>query len=97
MISRYGHMTGRELEILSHGEEPWRQADKGRLRGQSAPIPIESIRDYFVASELADREEDPVPLDSATVRQLLAGARERRTVPDQPDRREDILARVARG
>jgi hypothetical protein len=97
VISRYGRWSGRELEIQTHGEAPWKQADEGRLPGTSAPMSVESIRVYFLDSVQADRAEDPILLDSDEVRHLLAGAQERHVTPQRPDRREDILARLVRG
>jgi uncharacterized phage-associated protein len=44
VVSRYGALTGRDLEILSHGEQPWARA---RQHGQSAAI---DPRKYLVGT-----------------------------------------------
>src|SRR3712207_5760448 len=33
LLSRYGRLSGRDLEVLSHGEDPWRRADRHRRPG----------------------------------------------------------------
>src|SRR6476661_9477765 len=56
VLSRYGALTGKDLENLTHGEEPWRLADSGRRPGESAPIKPEWIKQYFRTSGSADAE-----------------------------------------
>jgi uncharacterized phage-associated protein len=88
VASRYGKMTGRELEILTHGESPWQRADESRIPGTSARIELEWIREHFVAAEIADREDEPV-FGTDDVSRFIADARERLTRPagaDDPDR-----------
>lgn len=70
VLSRYGGMTGRDLEILSHSESPWQRADAHRLPKQRARIELEWLRDHFVGNV----EEDEVPLDSQAVADWLAAA-----------------------
>jgi len=36
VLSRYGSLTGQDLEHLTLGEEPWQLADSGRRPGKSA-------------------------------------------------------------
>jgi uncharacterized phage-associated protein len=92
VISRYGALTGRDLETLTHSESPWRLADRGRRPGESARIEREWIRDYFVADH---EEEDPYPLDSASVTRWLEDAPTRRPEFVRPDSPEEIQARLA--
>src|SRR3954447_10269614 len=33
VLSRYGRLSGRDLEVLSHGEDPWLQPDRHRRPG----------------------------------------------------------------
>lgn len=95
VVSRYGKLTGRDLELLSHAEQPWLLADAGRGRGNSSVISLASMRDYYATSGAPGEDED-VPLDSAEVAQLLRGAAERRTQPAQADGLDVIRARLAR-
>jgi hypothetical protein len=100
VLSRYGGMTGRDLETLSHNQAPWREADKHRNPGGSVRIEPESIAAFFAA----DGEEYDPPLDSDAVRAWLADTEE--PPPGEPDEsddmgclaamREELLARTAR-
>lgn len=100
VISRYGANTGADLSTLTHNQKPWQRANQQRRPGQSAKIETEWIRDFFAG----DVEEYEVPLDSAEVRKLLAGAAERQgervdaDIPDEWDRlvamREELAGRA---
>ncbi len=94
VLSRYGALTGQDLENLTHSEAPWQLADSGRRPGESAPIKLEWIKQYFRTSGSADDEEDDVLLDSASVTKLLQDAEKRREKPARPDSREDLVARL---
>jgi uncharacterized phage-associated protein len=82
VLSRYGALTGRDLENLTHREQPWLLADAGRQPQQSVPIELEWIRQYFgsVATAGID-DEDDVVLDAADVAEWLGSAAERLTEP----------------
>jgi uncharacterized phage-associated protein len=58
VLSRYGGLTGHDLEVMTHGEPPWRLADAARRPGQSAPIRPRWIRDFFAADGSADDGSD---------------------------------------
>jgi uncharacterized phage-associated protein len=94
VVSRYGRMTGRELEILTHGEAPWLRADRDRRPGASTRIELPWIEEYFRAADAADRSEE-MPLDSEALSRFLAGARERRPEPGQADDLQEIQRRLA--
>ncbi|MGH3766827.1 MAG: Panacea domain-containing protein [Pseudonocardiaceae bacterium] len=94
VLSRYGALTGKDLENLAHSEEPWQLADSGRRPGESARIKPEWIKQYFRTSGSADEEEDDVLLDSAAVTQWLQGAENRRADRGRPDSREELVARL---
>jgi uncharacterized phage-associated protein len=94
VVSRYGRLTGRELELMTHGETPWRLADANRLPTTSTRIDVDVIRDYFVQADIADRDEDPV-FDSAQVSAMLAGAEERRSQPGTRLSVEEMWSRLA--
>jgi uncharacterized phage-associated protein len=95
VVSRYGRLTGRELEILTHGEAPWQRADRDRPPGTSSRIQLDWIEGYFAAAAVTDAEEDPVALDPTAVTGLLAGARERLSRPARPDDPDELRARLA--
>ena len=93
VCSRYGRMTGRELAIQTHGETPWQKANEGRQPGTSKRIDQNSIREYFEDADRADREEDPLMVDSDALQEMLAGASGRARQVGRPD---DINALIAR-
>ena len=93
VLSRYGRLSGRELEVLSHAEDPWKQADRHRHPGASARIEPEWLRTFF-ASNLGD--DDDIPLDSEVVSAWLSNAAQGPPgdrVPDDPQR---LRARLRR-
>lgn len=92
VVSRYGALSGNELERLTHSETPWQRADSGRISGYSAYIDNEWIREYFASA--ADDDEGIV-LDSAEVARMLAGAEERRLQPRKPDDLDKLRAMIA--
>lgn len=99
VISRYGALTGRDLETLSHNQPPWQRADEMRQPKGSIRIRTEWIREFFVE----DIEEYEIPLDSDAVREWLANAQEPPEEPDRPDdttqltaMRGELLARTGR-
>jgi uncharacterized phage-associated protein len=94
VVSRYGALTGRDLEHLTHSEDPWRRADRERVPGQSRRIEVEWIKDYFAESGAADEDEDIV-LDSMAVKRWLSDADERLDEPVHPDSPERLQARLA--
>jgi uncharacterized phage-associated protein len=94
VVSRYGALTGQDLEHLTHSEDPWKLADSGRRPGESTRIKPEWIKHYFKTSGRAGNDEDNVVLDSAVVTRWLQGAEQRREAPGRPDSREEIVARL---
>jgi uncharacterized phage-associated protein len=95
VLSRYGALTGRDLEKLTHSEPPWQLADTSREPHTSARIEIEWIRDYFAGDGSgSDLDEDDDVLDSAEVAAFLSNASERRKKPAVPDDPVVILERI---
>ena len=94
VLSRYGALTGQDLEHLTHSEEPWKLADSERRPGESARIKPEWIRQYFRTSGRAGNDEDDALLDSAAVTRWLQGAEQRREAPGRPHSREELVARL---
>ena len=95
VISRYGGLTGADLERLSHAEPPWQDADKNRRPGTSARIPVESLREYF-ASPAASGSDDDDPLpDSAAVTEWLGQVAGPPAEPGNRDTVESLRARLS--
>jgi len=88
VVSRYGQLTGRDLELLSHAEMPWRRADENREPGGSSRIEREWLLEWF-SSDAGDEETE---LDSGTVSQWLADAH----LPPRPDWKVDDVAALRR-
>ena len=51
VASRYGALSGSDLERLTHSEPPWQQANAGRTSGTSAQMPLAVIREYFASAD----------------------------------------------
>ena len=92
VLSRYGRLSGRDLEILSHAEDPWQRADHSRRPGGSVRIEPEWMRSFFAAAD----DDDEIPLDSEVVSEWLAGARERSERPPAQDDPQRLRARLER-
>jgi uncharacterized phage-associated protein len=92
VVSRYGGLTGRDLEALSHSESPWQRANDRRLPGTSSRIEPLWMREHFQVAVAPD--EDEVQLDSAEVTMWLEGAQARRDDALRPDSRAEITARL---
>lgn len=95
VLSRYGGLSGAELERLSHSEPPWQLANAQRAPGGRARIELDWMRDYFKTASTSAVEQDEPPLDSAVVAKWLRDS----AVPGGPaiqkDSREAILSRLA--
>jgi uncharacterized phage-associated protein len=95
VVSRYGALTGRDLEHLTHSETPWRTADAGRPRGQSARIELSWLAEYF-RGDGDDSDDLDVTLHTGAVRAWLRDAEGRRQEPVRRDTRDELLARLSR-
>lgn len=92
VLSRYGGLTGTDLEHLAHSEDPWRRANAVRRPHESARIEQSWLEEYF----RGEAEDDGLVLDSADVSAALADADARRQEPGVEDRVEDVIARLSR-
>jgi hypothetical protein len=98
VISRYGSMTGADLEALTHNEEPWLRADARRGKGGSQLMPKDEIRTYFMEhppTDDSDEDEDFTP-EPAAVQAWLSGANERAHDALSRDDRASLLALAKR-
>jgi uncharacterized phage-associated protein len=96
VISRYGHLSGLDLQHLTHAEDPWLLADRDRPSGGSARIEQEWMRDYFRAVA-AVHEDDEFWIAPEKIVELTAGADRRRAEfgPPGPDETTRLEARLA--
>jgi uncharacterized phage-associated protein len=96
VLSRYGTLSGADLERLTHSEAPWRAADNMRkaLGEKSAKIDPEWIKKDFDRKEAEDAEDRP-QVSQVALAQWLEGAQTRRSEARRPDKREEILARLS--
>lgn len=95
VVSRYGALTGKDLEHLTHSETPWATADRLRQPGSSVAIKREWIREYFRTDGSPAAGEEAIPLDSAAVSEWLSGARDDPGAPDAPDEYGRLISRRA--
>jgi uncharacterized phage-associated protein len=96
VVSRYGALTGQDLEHLTHSETPWQLANRARRPRESARIELEWIKEYFQTSGAADGDDDAAVLDSVTVTHWLQDAALRRAEPARPDDPDELRARLTR-
>jgi uncharacterized phage-associated protein len=97
VISRYGDMSGAELMNLTHSETPWIRANAHRLPvRRSAKIRTDWIKDYHIAADLAEQEDQP-QFDPDQVTALLSTVTEQSSRSLQPDSLDDIHAWARRG
>lgn len=94
VVSRYGALTGADLENLTHSEDPWRRANTSRRQGESVRIEQEWLAGYFATRGAAENNHEDAPLDSDEVTHWLADAANRRAESLRPDRPEDLRARL---
>lgn len=94
VISRYGRLSGQDLEHLTHSEMPWQRANRTRRPTESVRIELAWLQEYFTAAS-ADDPEEGVVLDSAEVTKWLSGAQQRAAEPVRPDAPEELRAKLA--
>ena len=90
VLSRYGALTGTDLENLSHSEPPWQMANRNRRPGESARIEPEWMADYFRAAAVDD---DGPALDTAELKAWLATTVQSRG-PGKVDDLDALRARI---
>lgn len=91
VLSRYGRLTARDLEHMTHAEQPWIRADVDRPPGGSTRIRQEWMQEYFQAEGTDD--DGPAP-DAETIRRFVRGAAERREQAVAADTVEGIRSRT---
>jgi uncharacterized phage-associated protein len=91
VLSRYGRLTGRDLEHLTHSEMPWERANVHRPPSGRVRIEEAWMREYFAA----DVDEEDPGLDTAVVTDWLQDAEHRRSDELHVDSYEDLRARLS--
>lgn len=86
-LSRYGNLTGSDLEVLSHNQDPWLLADQRRRQGRGALIDPDVMTGYF---REAGREEGG-GLCGDTVSVFLAKTATVPAGPGRPLTREELI------
>ena len=93
VVSRYGALSGRDLENLTHSEDPWLTANRLRRPNGRVRIENEWIREYFLTNGTPSAGEDEVPLDSEILTEWLREAVAQRDDSAQPDSLDELRAR----
>lgn len=70
VVSRYGQLTGKDLEHLTHSETPWQRADAQREPQGSQRIERDWLIEYFQDAGAADSDDAPL-LDADEVAHWL--------------------------
>ncbi|WP_395727520.1 Panacea domain-containing protein [Nakamurella sp.] len=86
VVSRYGNLTGSDLERLTYTEDLWRDVDRNRAPGGSVRIPNDEIERFF-RDNAADPEE--IGVDAAELAAWL-----RRSSPDHPTLSVDTVESI---
>ncbi|MCO8273091.1 DUF4065 domain-containing protein [Actinoplanes sp. TRM 88003] len=92
--SRYGRLSGNQLERLTHTEHPWQAGDARRKVGDSDRIEVEWIRRHFVAEAASDADDDG-DLDQSVISASIADTRTP-TDAGQPDDIEVLVGKLGR-
>jgi uncharacterized phage-associated protein len=94
VVSRYGGLSGRDLEVLTHSEEPWQRANRGRNPRESALIRLEWVRDWFRMAP-DDEDDEARLLDAQAVASWLDGAEKRLSSELKVDDIKSLRSRIA--
>jgi uncharacterized phage-associated protein len=74
VVSRYGALSGSELERLTHSEPPWLEADQRRAPRGSQRIELDSLQRFFSTAACEEDTLEP-ELDLDAVAQWLHDAK----------------------
>lgn len=95
VVSRYGSLSGRDLEILTHHEDPWLRADESREPGGRVRIEREWMQEYFSSDAATDELPDPPDAVLDRWREVLDTDTGRDAAPDSVDELRRRLRRSA--
>jgi uncharacterized phage-associated protein len=92
-LSRYGKLSGSDLERLSHAQPPWQVGWASRNSGGSDKIPNEIISGFFRAE--IDKEDAERCVPRSVIEQWLASVEHPDpSDPGVPTRIEDLYAKL---
>jgi uncharacterized phage-associated protein len=94
VISRYGGLTGADLERLTHAEPPWQEADKARPPKDTVKIPLESLQAYFGSPAAGDDDDDDAVPESDAITRWLGQVGGPPQGPSSRDTVESLRARL---
>lgn len=95
VVSRYGALSGADLERLTHSEAPWQDADRARRPGASAKISTDALASYFQDAQWDDDEQETLLPDSEVLSRWLKETTDVRDVARKPDSLEELRRRLA--
>lgn len=84
VVSRYGALSGADLEHLTHSENPWREADRSRRPGESVKMAPELIGAYFRSADKDEGDAETPPPDSHVVSTWLESVDPRHAAQERP-------------
>ncbi len=86
VLSRYGRLTGRDLEILTHHQPPWNKArTRGGAAGDRSPkIAASDLAEFFSSSDDLD-DESQAQAVAEELREFLRGVADRLAIAARPD------------
>jgi uncharacterized phage-associated protein len=96
VVSRYGKLSGLDLEHLTHSEPPWLAADEARqVQGaKSAEISLASLAAFFGLDDRdGENADEPAP-DPELVQAWLQEVVDQAPGPGVEDTPESVLARL---
>lgn len=93
VVSRYGALSGKDLEHLTHEETPWVEANEHREPHGRERISRESMRDYFRYAD-TDEDDPETAAPSPDIREWLSHAGEWQRQPRVVDSVERLRARL---
>jgi uncharacterized phage-associated protein len=94
VVTRYGHLSGLDLEHLTQAESPWQRANEARAPKGSSRIRIEWILESFAAAAEEELAEAGIR-DRAVVTAWLADAPQRAQAPRSADTVDALRRRLA--
>lgn len=95
VVSRYGALSGRDLEILTHHEDPWMRANESREPGGRVRIEREWMQEYFAADAVGDELPDPPAELLRRWHQAIEASADTEVAPDSVARLRERLGRSA--
>lgn len=98
VVSRYGNLTGKDLEHLTHSESPWQLANQSREPGGRAAIRHDWMTTYFRTEGRGGWDEETFPIPEEEIDKFLDPDRIRRNRerprPEHPDDIDTLRAMI---